>query len=175
MLTSRRVQSEFEALECTRRSIEHYSKFEVDHEVDHRYLTENTRRVFRSKCFFNVVVNNLGEIVSWIVANEGPSSMHSRDVVLSQMYYHTFIAGIPAVRAMLVAHRAMITHAASKGIRWVASSSSLPNSDVFNRVLISDGWIKRGSMVVYRVTAADLPDDTPVASRLGRQHALAPG
>lgn len=102
------------------------------------------------------VVNNAesGSVNGWAIGNFGPLFWHSPEQCLTVVYAHTFVSSIRAVRTVLDLHRAMIVEAERRGVALVVSSSYLDNADVFNRILVSDGWTKRGDICVYRVTEA---------------------
>jgi hypothetical protein len=159
----RRVTSRDEVLKCVEMSLVEYAV--VDREfldVDKDYCIDNAMHCFQNGSLFNVLLED-GEIIAWILAAERSPFLHSRTRVLTQLYYHSFVHGIKAVRALKLAHQSMITHAVLRGIPLLQSNSYLHNSDVFNRVLSSIGWVVRGSMVMYQVT----PDDQARVAREG--------
>jgi hypothetical protein len=122
---------------------DNFVKFNEDH------AWHNLFNAWKSQqCLIGVYKDNV--LSGWLLALVSTPFLHSKEKVLSQVYYHTSLTGRDAVQAVYGVHRAMLAHAAHHRIPWVKSSSYLDSNNTFLRILEKDGWTIRGSMAMKR-------------------------
>jgi len=92
------------------------------------------------------------ELVGWMYCMNGHSNHHSAVTGMSQVYYHSSLTGMKAVRGLLLIHEDFFKFAEKRGIEIAVTSSSLPNSDVFVRILQKGGWTPVGNGRLTRAT-----------------------
>lgn len=113
-----------------------------------------------------------GEVVGWMVAHEGAGMHHSDVRALTQLYYHSELTGIRAARALVEFHEHLFQYAERLGYEVAVTSSILPSSEVFSRLLERAGW-RRGSRFLTRRTRhhrlqAGCPETRPRARSLAQ-------
>lgn len=104
-----------------------------------------------SKGDFLFIIRDEGEIVAWILATiHKPDSMHEK--VVQQIFYGSKLTGIKAVKAVRLAHDALVKLAIRKRIKYVFSCSSHQDTTFqLCRILGKDGWQSEGYFALYRV------------------------
>lgn len=81
-------------------------------------------------------------VVGWLAAGEGAGMFHSSTKALSQLYYHSELSGLSAARALVEFHENLFLFAESRGYEVVVTSSVLPSSETFSRLLERAGWTR---------------------------------
>lgn len=81
------------------------------------------------------------QIVGWFAASSTHGQLHSSVTALSQLYYHTILTGLKAVKALKAFHAHFFSHAERLGLQVAVTSSYLPNSNAFQKVLVKEGWL----------------------------------
>jgi len=97
------------------------------------------------------VVEHGGRVVGWMQADLTQLCTYSPKKVLSQRFYHTSLKGISAVKALLAVHRDMFEFAERRKIEVLSTGSYLPNKEVYQRILIKDGWVLDGGLM-FKIT-----------------------
>jgi hypothetical protein len=115
---------------------------------DEKYGLVSMHRLLQSKCHFKVVIHE-GNIVGWGCSRIGAPYPHSREKEVSLVYYQTILSGTKAVRALKIYHKSMIEYALDNCIAKCSSSSIMDTHETFYRILKQEGWIQRGSIMVY--------------------------
>lgn len=110
-----------------------------------------------SKGDFLFIIRDKEEIVAWILAIiHKPDSMSEK--VVQQIFYGSKLTGIKAVKALRIAHKALVELAIHKKIKYVFSCSSHQDSHLqLCRILEKDGWQTEGYFALYRVSDRLVP------------------
>ena len=104
--------------------------------------------------YFKVMVID-GVVVAWMAAIEGSDQHHSSTKALSQIYYHTSLTGVKAVKALWRFHDHLMSYARRNKYEIVITSSSLPNKEGFNRALELRGWRRHQDKLFRLVSNQD--------------------
>lgn len=106
---------------------------------------------------FLFIIKDEGEIVAWILAIiHKPDSMHER--VLQQNFYGSKLKGIKAVKAVRMAHKALVELAIKKKLRYVFSCASHQDPTLqLCRILEKDGWQSEGYFLLYKIPESLVP------------------
>ena len=167
----KRISSHTELDKCIQLSIDNspyseYLQFDEDHVKAHAHS------FYGLDAMINGVYDG-DKLVAWIVASE-IRILSSKERVLAQMHYMSNISGYKAVKALRLAHNSMIDFAGKRGITLLQANSLLDDYDLFNSILIRDGWVPRGSTVMRRLTETELATAQQEQPRLGiRRRAVA--
>ena len=144
------------------RDLKNYKEFQewVDYAIDkyrddvfkpNKSLSYNRLyTMIQNGAFFKILEYDK-KIIAYGMAVITTPAFHSKTKALSMLYYHSKIDGIIAVKALKLFHREMIQYARDNKIPICMTNSILENYETFNRILISDGWERRGCSLVYRV------------------------
>jgi len=81
-----------------------------------------------------------GHLVVWFIGQEGSAQPFSDVKCLTQTTYHSSLAGIKGVKALIEFHKNFEDFAKAQGYNVIVSSSYLPSKATFNRVLVREGW-----------------------------------
>jgi hypothetical protein len=85
-------------------------------------------------------INN--RVVGWFSAKRGTHQPHSNVKGCLQIYYHSSLRGVSAVKALIAFHDDFFNYVEKIGYEVAITSSSLPNREVFERVLLQHGWLR---------------------------------
>jgi len=94
--------------------------------------------------YFKVMIDDTDKLVAWMACSEGHDQHHSSIKAFSQIYYHTNLSSIKAVKALVMFHNHYFEFAQKMGAQVVITSSYLPSKGVFTRVLEKNGWQEYG-------------------------------
>ena len=110
-----------------------------------------------SKGDFLFIIRDKEEIVAWILAIiHKPGSMAER--VVQQIFYGSKLTGVKAVKALKLAHKALVDLASYKKIRYVFSCSSHQDFNLqLCRILEKDGWQTEGYFALYKLPDRVVP------------------
>ncbi len=110
-----------------------------------------------------------GEVVGWLMASNGAGNYHSTVKALSQLYYHTTLSGVKAVRALITFHEHLFAWAEQHKYEIVVTSSVIAASqDVFRRVLEKAGWSDCGRHLTRRTRWHRSDPERHAGTRSGR-------
>jgi hypothetical protein len=142
----RKLKSVMELRDCVSNSIELYN--DPFFPADKDYALRSILQAKQEGALIRVIEDK-EKIVGWGIAALATPWLHSPDKQLSQLYYHTTLDGIKAVKALRLFHKEMVEYARKYKIRKCTTSSMLDNQETFYRILEKDGWIRRGCLLVY--------------------------
>ena len=146
----RRIKNLKELDECIEITKADYDKYSIEEfPFDEKLCKSNFKQALLSDKYIRVIEKN-NEIVSWIVATKGLIFQHSSQEALLIEYYKSKLTGYSAAKSLIYAHEDAINYARLKKIKYVVSSSIMNNSDVYENILIKQGWIKRKSILIYK-------------------------
>jgi hypothetical protein len=104
---------------------------------------ESTRKMIQNFCgklpYLKVMVID-EKIVGWFAAQAGSPFHHSYKTAYTQLYYHTSLKGIKAVRALIEFHNDYFKHVEKMGYDIALTSSYLPSENTFIRTLEKNNW-----------------------------------
>jgi hypothetical protein len=131
-------------------SSELFEKYaEPDFPVSYASAYYGLENLYNNIGYLRVMTEN-GEVVGWMAANEGSHQMHSYIKGYNQLYYHTSLRGVKAVRALIAFHEDFFKYAEKCHAHIAITSSSLPNASTFYTILQHNGWNISGNRCVRR-------------------------
>jgi len=93
-----------------------------------------------------------GRLVAWMLSVPGHGHPHSSITGMSQLYFHSRLSGVAGAHALVDMHEDFFNHVERKQMHIAVTSSVLPNSEVFVRILSRAGWKSVGHGRLTRKT-----------------------
>ena len=140
-------RSDFEAMYRMSRSFFDYADEDLPSSREGCYRMFNA--FIGNSPYFKVNVEN--EIVGWFLAADGSAFYHSTIRAVSQLYCFSILKGAKGVKALTEFHKDYFRSMEGRGYQVVLTNSYLPNKNLFNRILIKDGW-REGPVVLKKRT-----------------------
>jgi len=103
------------------------------------------------QCYFRGLFEE-GRLVAWMLSVPGHGHPHSLVTGMSQLYFHSGLSGVAGAHALVDVHEDFFKYVERKQLHVAVTSSVLPNSDVFVRLLSRAGWKPVGHGRLTRVT-----------------------
>jgi hypothetical protein len=151
MFIIRKIRNNQELRKCLEISHSNFDRYAPEgFKVDNIKCANNIMTLSRRAKYFRVLEYK-GEICAWILADITEPMPYSSTRALGQILYHSGLKGIIAIKALIAIHEDMYQFAKRHKIPVVTTSSVLPNRDLFERILLREGW-KSNPYFIYRLT-----------------------
>ena len=107
---------------------------------------------YRTKDVFFVILEDDGATVGWFVGIPDHGIKHSYITGMSQVYYQCELSGFKALAALRIVHEAFFNFAEARKYQIVVTSSVLASKEIFEKVLMKDGWLPSSGQLLVKLT-----------------------
>lgn len=108
--------------------------------------------LYRKKDSFFVIIEEDGVPIGWFVGIPEHGVKHSYITGMSQVYYQCRLTGMKAVACLRIVHQAFFNFAESRKYQIVVTSSILPSKEIFEKILMKDGWLPSSGHLLVKLT-----------------------
>lgn len=121
----------------------------VNREVCYENIINHWRRLGYVR-----IIHHARRVIGFIMASV-VTTKHSKEKMLLQEYFCTDLSGFAAAKAVKLAHRDLVQHAANQRIVTVMSCGSHMDPDhTFTRILEREGWKRKGHVALIQLVRA---------------------
>lgn len=129
---------------------------QANHLYGFSYDRNSLRKLFegfyRTKDIFFVIIEEEEKTQGWFVGVPDHGVKHSYITGMSQVYYQCQLQGLKAIAALRIVHEAFYSFAEARKYQIVVTSSILPSKEVFEKVLMKDGWQPSSGHLLVKLT-----------------------